>query len=96
MRTFVFFTSCGESKSGLKLLDKFCCRWYRQIYGVLAYLTTPVFIVLNVVAFDINVILVQLKILCHANLERYCFLCFGEKRLLLYCAVILRDMFKTN
>ena len=53
MCTFVTLDAqLGEAKRGLKLLDEFGRHWKRQEHVVLAHLTIPVLVVVDIVAFN--------------------------------------------
>ena len=92
MYTFVTLDArLGVAKRGLKLLDEFGRRWKHQEHVFLALLTIPVLVVVDVVAFNVHVVLATLEILRHANLERNRSL--YEKCLLLHRSVFLSQHF---
>ena len=71
MCTFVTLDArLGETKRWLKMLDEFGRRWKRQEHVVLAHLTIPVLVVVDLVAFNVHVVLAPREIPRHANLER--------------------------
>ena len=87
MCTFVTFNArLGVTKSGLKLLDEFGRRRKRQEHVVLVHLTIPVLVVVDIVAFNVNVKLVPIEILRHTNLE-------GTRSLYKKCLLLHRSVF---
>ena len=69
-RTFIARSAIlSVMEGGFQMLDEFSNRWKRQIHVVLAHLTIPLLVVVDIVAFNVHVVFAPLEILRHANLE---------------------------